>query len=533
VDISSDGGTIAFLGNTPTGGGNIYIHRLDRLESVRLEGTEFGLDLHLSPDGKEIIYGGFTGELLRLSVAGGRPRSIPGGVATSFLGWAPDGVIWYSNFNSGAMYRLPPGGEPGLAFSPESTGVGQVVLQQVLPGGRKALVSAFAATNQSPLLLLDLKSGERTPLPVGLAVEARYAQGLLILARGDGTLQALPFDPATGKTGGSGVQIGEDVSLTGTGVAQFAVAENGTVVYVPQQPRELVLIDRGGRAERVTEARRNYHSPRFSPDGRRIAVDFNTTEGRDTWILDRGQGTMTRATFERDGHDPVWLPGGRDLAFASSRGSGLGVFRTRPGATSRDSLIASERITYTGSWFPDGRRFLTVANEMQPGSGSDLVLVDSANVIHPYVVTPFNEGWPAVSPDGTWFAFASDLSGRLEVYIQPIAGDGGRIQVSLEGGSEPVWSSTGAELLYRSSRGGQVELVAAEIALVPEPHVASRRVLFPVDEYDAATPHANYDITADGRTFVMVRRSPATHLVVIQGLKELVRRLQGAGADGS
>jgi hypothetical protein len=78
-----------------------------------------------------------------------------------------------------------------------------------------------------------------------------------------------------------------------------------------------------------------------------------------------------------------------------------------------------------------------------------------------------------------------------------------------------------------------VELVSATFAIAPEPHIATRTVLFPVDEYDAATPHANYDITPDGRTFVMVRRSPANHLVVIQSLLELVRRLQGAGADGS
>jgi len=533
VDISSDGGTIVFFGNSPVGGGRIYVHRLDRLESVQLEGSEFGVDLHLSPDASEIIYGSLTGEMVRLPIGGGRPRSVPGGVSTSFLGWAPDGVIWYSDFDNGAMYRVPPGGAPELVFRPESTEYGQVGIQQVLPGGRTALVTAFSGTNETPLLVLDLKSGKRTLIPVGMVVEARYAQGHLVYARSDGTLHAVAFDAAKGSVTGAPVQIGEDVSLTGTGFAQFAVADNGTVVYVPQQPRELVLLDRSGRAERVTEARRNFHSPRFSSDGRRIAIDFNTTEGRDVWILDQRQGTMTRATFERDGHDPVWLPGGRDLAFASSRGSGLAILRTRPGATSRDSLFASTKLTYTGSWLPDGRRIISLANEMRPGSGSDLVILDSAGALRPYIVTPFNEGWPAVSPDGRWLAFASDLSGRLEVYVQPLESDGDRIQVSLDGGSEPVWGPDGRELFYRSLRGGQVELVAAAFATAPEPHIATRTALFPVDEYDAAQPHANYDVRPDGRSFVMVRRSPAHHLVVIQSLLELVRRLQGSGADGS
>ncbi len=392
-------------------------------------------------------------------------------------------------------------------------------------------MTAFSGTNETPLLVLDLETGKRTRIPVGLVVEGRYAQGHLVFARSDGTLHAVPFDAGTGEVTGAPVQIGEDVSLTGTGFAQFAVADNGTVVYVPQQPRELVLIDRTGRAIRATEARRNFHSPRVSPDGRRIAVDFSTTEGRDVWILDQGQGTMTRATFERDGHDPVWVPLGRDLAFASSRGVGIGIFRTRPGATSRDSVVTSTKLTYTGAWLPDGRRIVTTANEMRTGSGSDIVMVDSTGALKPFIVTPFNEGWPAVSPDGRWLAFASDLSGRLEVYVQPLEGDGDRVQVSLEGGSEPVWAPNGRELFYRSLRGGQVELVAAGFAPAPEPQIATRTVLFPVDEYDAAQPHANFDVTPDGRGFVMVRRSPSNHLVVIQSLLELVRRLQGAGAE--
>ncbi len=133
IDISSDGGTIVFFGNSPVGGGQIYVHRLDRLESVQLEGSDFGVDLHLSPDASEIIYGSLDGEMVRLPIGGGRPRSIPGGVSTSFLGWAPDGVIWYSDFNNGAVYRLPPGGAPKLMFRSDSTEYGQIGIQQVLP----------------------------------------------------------------------------------------------------------------------------------------------------------------------------------------------------------------------------------------------------------------------------------------------------------------------------------------------------------------------------------------------------------------
>jgi hypothetical protein len=174
----------------------------------------------------------------------------------------------YSDNNS-EVYRLPRW--DSTVFAPTHR-VRKRLSSRPVGGG----VITVHRNQRGAVLILDLRSGKRTLLPVGMVVEARYAQGHLVLARSDGTLHAVPFDAAKGRVEGGSVQIGEDVSLTGTGLAQFAVAENGTVVYVPQQPRELVLVDRSGRAERVTEVRRNFHNPRLSPDGRRIAVDFST-----------------------------------------------------------------------------------------------------------------------------------------------------------------------------------------------------------------------------------------------------------------
>jgi Tol biopolymer transport system component len=145
------------------------------------------------------------------------------------------------------------------------------------------------------------------------------------------------------------------------------------------------------------------------------------------------------------------------------------------------------------------------------------------------VATPFNDAWPAVSPDGKWLAFASDQSGRMEVYVQPVAGGGGQVQISLDGGNEPVWHPGGRELYYRRPTGGQVDLIAASLSLGPEIRVAQRNTLFKAAELDAAQPHANYDISPDGKNFVMVRRNPSSYLVVIQNLSELIRRMQGSG----
>jgi hypothetical protein len=96
----------------------------------------------------------------------------------------------------------------------------------------------------------------------------------------------------------------------------------------------------------------------------------------------------------------------------------------------------------------------------------------------------------------------------------------------VDGGSEPTWSKNRPELFYRRPSGGQALLVVAELRLGPEVQVISRTTLFEASDYEPAQPHSNYDIAPDGRSFVMLRRSPSSHIVVIQHAPELVRRGQ-------
>ena len=67
------------------------------------------------------------------------------------------------------------------------------------------------------------------------------------------------------------------------------------------------------------------------------------------------------------------------------------------------------------------------------------------------MATPYAEGYPALSPDGRWLAYVTDETGRSEVYVKRFPDPGGRVQVSLTGGSEPVWNRNGRELFYRAA----------------------------------------------------------------------------------
>ena len=528
VDISPDGERIAFvtLASTAASG---YIQELDRSDAVPVPSLLGGVDLHFSRDGRSIYFGDVGQlQLRRVSIEGGAAVAVRGVPSSPFIAHAPDGSMWVST-PSFEIFHVAADGTARKPFEraqPKLT----LAIMQVFRDGRTALAKDYQ-TADGQLYVMDLASGRLAPLFDFPVVEARYAVGLLVYVRTDGSLHAMPFDDEAHTPSGAAVQIGENVSLTGSGIAQFGLASNGTIVYTPAQPRQLMLVDRSGSATPLTTERRNFHMPRFSPDGSTIALDFPSLDGRDVWTLDRATSALSRVTSDRDAHDPVWSRDGRELYFTSfRRGGAFGVYRTRPGSGITTKIAVDARLAFTGVPLPDGKTLIAQAVDFVPGSRNDVVRIDSAGRLTPIVAAAYDEGYSEVSPDGRWLAYASSLSGQYEVYVRALEGDANQVQVSTSGGIEPMWSRDGRELFYRAVGAGKVHLAAATIDRGPPVRVTSRRALFSMEEYDAAQPHANYDVSPDGNSFVMIHRAPTGRLTVIQNLPELVRRLESTQA---
>ena len=224
----------------------------------------------------------------------------------------------------------------------------------------------------------------------------------------------------------------------------------------------------------------------------------------------------------------MWTRDGRALYYTSiRRDSAFGIYRTRPGSGVTTRIAIDRRLAFTGVPMPDGKTLIAQAVDFRPGSRNDVVRIDSAGRITPIVAESYDEGYSEVSPDGRWLAYSSTLSGRYEVYVRALEGDADQVQVSTTGGNEPMWSRDGRELFYRSEEDGHQKLVVAAVEHGPPFRVTSRRALFSMEEYDSAQPHANYDVSPDGKSLVMIHRAPTGRLTVIQNLPELVRRLSG------
>jgi serine/threonine-protein kinase len=137
------------------------------------------------------------------------------------------------------------------------------------------------------------------------------------------------------------------------------------------------------------------------------------------------------------------------------------------------------------------------------------IALDSGATPEPVVQTGFDNGGGSLSPDGKWLAYVSNETGRDEVYVRPYPGPGGRWQVSLEGGGEPLWTREGSEIIYRASNGNQV--VSAPVRTRPGFEVTGRSTVFTGDYLPAYFRDHNYAVSRDGRTFVMVRSAQSTN----------------------
>ena len=137
---------------------------------------------------------------------------------------------------------------------------------------------------------------------------------------------------------------------------------------------------------------------------------------------------------------------------------------------------------------------------------------------------------PKVSPDGKWVAYSSNQDGDPQVYVQPFPPTGARYRVSANGGIAPVWSPDGDHLFYVANG----RLTTATIQTQPTFAVTSRAPMFQGPYLINVPPHANYDVSPDGKTFVLVRPIGETsRIMVVHDWKyELRERVRGTNPRG-
>ena len=345
-------------------------------------------------------------------------------------------------------------------------------------------------------------------------------------------LFAVPFDLDRLQASGQAVRLADVVrGSAGAEGADYAVSDTGTLIYLPgdaqRYERRLVWVGRDGRVEPLSAPPREYNGNAvISPDGRLAAVDIEAgTFG--IWLYDFARATLSPLTTGNGSSQaPRWSADGKRIVY---RGTRLGLrslwWKTVDDTTSEERLTTDERQETPGSWSADGKWLVYYA--LDPATASDVWALPAGGDRKPRVIvnTPFVEYHPRLSPDGRWLAYTSNEPGRVEVFVQPFPGPGGRSQISVDGGTEPVWSRDGRELFYVNGD----KMMAVEITTAPAFRAGTPRLLFEGRYLLSPNSIAAYDVSSDGQRFLRVQPMhpdpPANQIHVVLNWTEELKRL--------
>jgi eukaryotic-like serine/threonine-protein kinase len=242
----------------------------------------------------------------------------------------------------------------------------------------------------------------------------------------------------------------------------------------------------------------------------------------DIWISDLVEHTTARLTREGYNNRPEWTPDGSRVMFTSSRAPGDALWwQPADGSSNATMMLHDANPIREGVFTPDGQSVIYRVDTRDNNRDIFRIPIAGERKPAPILVGINDDKEPRVSPDSKWLAYISNETGREEVYVRALSGEGGRIAVSNGGGGEPLWSRDGRRVFYRASD----KVIAATIVTSPSLAVTVREKLF---EGPFATDlyHPNYDVSADGKSFVMVRPVEENRalVVVVNWIQELRQR---------
>jgi hypothetical protein len=496
VAISPDGTRIAYNCREDNSV-SLCVRALDSLDARRVADARDASDWFFSPDGEWIGIVDDVG-LSKVSIRGGEPQMIhrwPGSdpEPTGFS-WGPDDYILFGT-TSGVQRIAASGGPPeSVTQIAPGAGVTAHAWPSHMPGGRRALITIVRADGSDTGGLVDLKDGSIRDLGIRGHGFVYVAPGWLAFQQGT-TLLAVVFDPANPERAANSVPVLEHVG------SAPRVARDGTLVYIPtrgESTARLVWVDREGRPAAVGGERLDYTHLDLAPDGRHALLNL---EGGSIDLIDLQSGTRKLAA---QGSFPIWSPDGERVTF---RGNGGLQWAPADGSAPAELLVPHPGFVVPTSWnartgelaYYDHRTF-------------EIRIRSADGTTRRFLGGPGRKRSGRFSPDGKWMAFVSDETGAYQVYVTAYPGPGPTVAVSTKGGLSPIWSADGRALYFRL--GGKV--IATRMSSAQPLRFAAPVELFDGPYTLDLMGHQREDVSADGRSFLMVENSDDFPIVIVQ-----------------
>jgi DNA-binding winged helix-turn-helix (wHTH) protein/Tol biopolymer transport system component len=503
--VAPDGRSIAWAACEGTAGTcGLFVRPIDRLDAVRLAGTDGAQAPFFSHDGGWLAFFA-DGKLKKIAISGGSPVVLADAPVAGGGSWNDEGEIVFSGLPAGGLsVTSDQGGEVTAITTPRvEKGELRHAWPSWMPGNRAILFTIvgspvpaapgqIAVKNIGSTAWRTLRTGVSRAMPAG----AGY-----LLVGGGGDLRALSYDERTLTSSGSSDAV-LDALADADGVPQFAVAGGSALVALRSASarRTIEWSDTPGRplanAARLSQLT-------LSPDGGRAAGVIADTTGSDVWTVDLTSGALTRVTFSGTNVSPVWTPTGK-LVYATRTADG-------PFAISSLRSIRSDQHLFPASVAPDER---VTALETSRDGHISLAIAGPDGTARTIVSGPFDVLSAAISPDGSSIAYATDETGRGEVYVRRLDGST-RTQISTAGGERPSWAADGRAVLFHEGE----RFVSIPIDSDGRPRGDSLDVI--LDRPDARV----IGVAPNGRLLIERRPLPLDGaIVILQWLRELQQR---------
>ncbi|HEY4099323.1 MAG TPA: protein kinase [Gemmatimonadales bacterium] len=503
--VSPDGKELLYAGATGDGSYALFLRPVDDLAAHMIPGTEHALQPVFSPDGRWIAFEA-DGKIKKVSLDGGAAVALGSDNAGDGMAWTSRGIVVAT-------------GDHGLKLLPVSGGAFQPLTRVtdtardthiwpiVLDDGTTLLFSVWHGGNaaNTPIEEASVTNGVTRPVGVNGVRALGMVGNVLIYLQLDGNVMAVPLDRRSWHASGTPVPLLDSIPICQTcnGDAPITLNTRGDVAYM-RGAEHFTLWWSGadGPVRQIVPDPRFYLHPRLSPDGKRIAVEITNAGLHDIWVLDVATATLTRMTHSGNNTQPEWTADGSHLVFLQTTDSTAGA------------AVAEQPTNFLGDATVIAPSVPERTDAIPTPDGHSILTFDRASLVTRLVIHRIGDSiaatWDAVhgqvfdgqfSPDGHFFAYISDESGAFEAYLRTWPDSSAKVQVSSGGAAEMRWSPDGRTLYYVSGN----KLIGATITTTPALAVTSRKDaatgLFSVGAYSSA----NFDVGHDGNQFLTLR----------------------------
>ncbi len=524
--LSPDARQIVLVVADATGVARLWMRALDSTNGRTLSGTDHASGPFWSPDGTAIAF--FANhKLKKILIHSGvvqEVADVPGDVPAG--SWGPGGTILIGGPGSG-LRRVSAEGGPLTAVTTVNVPRGELShgWPQFLPDGRRFLFYMRHRDSAASGTYVSSIDSEGQRLVLASTVRALYSPTGHLLFERAGSLMAQAFDDASAMLTGQAMALPDRVvPLGGPAWLPLSVGADA-VAYWSGDGRptfDLDLVDRSGRVTQEVLPPGQYTGLDLSRDGSRALVTERIDSQSDALsTIDLTTRARVRLTLAPGGaHFGIWAPDGEQVIFSSVEDGVPRLYHKRvPGSSPEKAVVPSlpHPNMFPTDWSLDGQWVLYSA----PGKTAwDIFALRMGDLtVRPLVQWPQNQIQARLSPNGRWVAYASDESGRYEVYVQSF-NDGGKTVLSTHGGSQPTWGRDGREIFYIAADG---MMMAVDVRSEPGFEYRAERALFPTRSQQVLAPFAvSYAVNADGTKFLIRSEIPAgasrTVSVITNGL---------------